>query len=711
MVFQLPALPDSITLVGAINLSDVAVHPGLGGTPILDHTGFALGLEDDPTVSGKAAADGGFALSGISLRQQLVLRCSDQRYPGLVLEWAAFHSQALWGRIAPQVTIESTARSFLFRAIRDRYGAMIEPQKIPSRYLSEIMAEMFAVLEQYPEKLSATTTLEQVDEVKTAVASAANTYFPVSQPVYLREWTVLVYQAADNSLENAILTDLNEMKAVAIPDQMAVLVQLDTADAGVRRMMVTEDRITELGNVGAANSADPAYIADFVGWGRRVFPARRLALIIASHGMGWRRDSSFRGMVTDDSANAVMGVVQLQGALQASRMLFDGTTRPLDLLGFDACLMGLLEIAYQMRECASYLVFSQGNEPAAGWPYDKVLSLVAEEPGEMDAGDFGRGICDVYREQYLGALAGRYSGTMSLINLGSLESFFPVFQAWAAQIFSARETVLPLLAGIRDAQIEAAENFSGPERFRVQAFDYPDYRDLYELALAVRQSIPEVFLETDALLKEFPSLVEYAVTFGTRYSRAHGLSLALPSALEIADYQSFPGLRAYGNLDLALHSRWAETILAMNQSGIARVDGRNLLVHLNWSGSPTVELFIGEPENTSANGEEETLWYSSSGGVQTGNGMFLTESVLFNDHERQWRANSRILPGKYWVFVRIPAETGAVGVGNLVLTVSWTDGSKTLKKTALNPGVTWQALVIEAAAGAVTATEVPVATE
>ena len=46
----------------------------------------------------------------------------------------------------------------------------------------------------------------------------------------------------------------------------------------------------------------------------------------------------------------------------------------LDLLGFDACLMGMHEVAYATRGLANYLVGSEEVEPGAGYPYDAVLS-------------------------------------------------------------------------------------------------------------------------------------------------------------------------------------------------------------------------------------------------------------------------------------------------------------------------------------------------
>ena len=46
----------------------------------------------------------------------------------------------------------------------------------------------------------------------------------------------------------------------------------------------------------------------------------------------------------------------------------------LNLIGFDACLMAMVENAYPLRNLADYMVGSEETEPGDGWPYDLVLA-------------------------------------------------------------------------------------------------------------------------------------------------------------------------------------------------------------------------------------------------------------------------------------------------------------------------------------------------
>ena len=51
--------------------------------------------------------------------------------------------------------------------------------------------------------------------------------------------------------------------------------------------------------------------------------------------------------------------------------------RKLDVLAMDACLMTMIEVAWQVRGHASVLVGSEEEEPGDGWPYNTVLGDLA----------------------------------------------------------------------------------------------------------------------------------------------------------------------------------------------------------------------------------------------------------------------------------------------------------------------------------------------
>jgi hypothetical protein len=51
------------------------------------------------------------------------------------------------------------------------------------------------------------------------------------------------------------------------------------------------------------------------------------------------------------------------------------------LIGMDACLMSMVEVAYQLRANANYMVGSQEVEPLSGWPYTAILGSLTSDSG------------------------------------------------------------------------------------------------------------------------------------------------------------------------------------------------------------------------------------------------------------------------------------------------------------------------------------------
>ena len=51
----------------------------------------------------------------------------------------------------------------------------------------------------------------------------------------------------------------------------------------------------------------------------------------------------------------------------------------LDILGFDSCVMGMLEVGYQFYDVAKTMISSEGSVPSAGWTYAKILGCLGRE--------------------------------------------------------------------------------------------------------------------------------------------------------------------------------------------------------------------------------------------------------------------------------------------------------------------------------------------
>ena len=239
----------------------------------------------------------------------------------------------------------------------------------------------------------ATSSIEQGD-VKAGPPLTATSAKPA-------KWTFMVYIAADDStLEEAAIGDFLEMASVGSNDNLNIVVQLDRIPGDdkaygdwtdCRRFLVTEGLTpadgNEIMNIGEVNMGDPATLVGFVEWAASNYPAEKYALIISSHGKGW---SGCCWDETSDDDN--MDLAEMRSALSGISAFIG---RPLDVIGFDACLMGTTEVAYEVHDYTSVMVASEQPEPLSGWPYDAIFTQLTATP-DINAAELATTIVDSY---------------------------------------------------------------------------------------------------------------------------------------------------------------------------------------------------------------------------------------------------------------------------------------------------------------------------
>lgn len=215
---------------------------------------------------------------------------------------------------------------------------------------------------------------------------------PVSLDAAIRtvaEWAVLVYMCADNDLERYGIDDINEMeRAVSqTSDAVKVLVQLDRSGKydssnagmlGARRLEIaadkSSDRIIRSASVQVLGAdfdmGDWQNLKSFISWGQQAYPAKHYMVVIWNHGSGW---DPF-----DDMPQLPVGAIAYDyGSWNWIRdgelpQALDVPSR-VDVLAMDACLMGMLEIAYELRQHTDYMVVSVEPEPVEGYNYSTAL--------------------------------------------------------------------------------------------------------------------------------------------------------------------------------------------------------------------------------------------------------------------------------------------------------------------------------------------------
>jgi hypothetical protein len=185
---------------------------------------------------------------------------------------------------------------------------------------------------------------------------------------------MLTYIDGDNNLSDFGLEDIEEMCAVGASAAAHVGVEIDTygEHTGSIRYEITppdatgEAHRTVIERLPEQDTGDPKVLRNFLQWGLGRYPARNRLLVAWNHGSSFR--SPGRDIAFDDFGSSLdMPDVEL-----ALRNAGIGPGRPygrLSIMGFDACLMNMLEVTHHFRGQVDYIVGSQQVEPGDGWPY------------------------------------------------------------------------------------------------------------------------------------------------------------------------------------------------------------------------------------------------------------------------------------------------------------------------------------------------------
>jgi len=208
----------------------------------------------------------------------------------------------------------------------------------------------------------------------------------IDGPIDGAEWTIMVYLDGDNNLQQDALKDLAEMEVVGSVGGVNVIVMMDTYDAiegthwyfieaGSDHVNVEEGinacECEAIAGVcpGELNMGDPATLTYFLETAVAYAPADHYMLDLWDHGGGWW------GVCYDDNSFLPSGskdrltMNEVATAVEAADV-------HLDIIGYDACFMGMVEIAYENRNIADYMVASITTVPGFGWDYTGLLNSI-----------------------------------------------------------------------------------------------------------------------------------------------------------------------------------------------------------------------------------------------------------------------------------------------------------------------------------------------
>jgi len=351
-------------------------------------------------------------------------------------------------------------------------------------------------------------------------------------------WTVMVFLNGDNDLYNYAWRDFDSLEIVGSTPQVKVVIQFDPFWGEAARYLVEKDTIPNyigspvLEYLGEVDMGDGSELANFVHFCAENYPANKYALIIWDHGTGFKsKDISF-----DISPEDSITIPELEKALSLSTMYLG---KKIDFLGMDACLMAMVEIAYEVKNHARVLVTSQELVPGEGWDYETILGNLVTHP-TMDERDLARIVVDSYIDYYP-----RGSFTQSAIDLGEISSLSGALDGLAQDILNDSLTPPWVYLSLGDAAVYFGD------------VDYVDLDSLVSLlSQDSRVKSKEVKESARAVQEALNKCIIHKRASGEMAGNAQGLSIYFPY---------FPYNYKYDDLAFSRDTHWDEMIKYLSQ--------------------------------------------------------------------------------------------------------------------------------------------------
>lgn len=321
------------------------------------------------------------------------------------------------------------------------------------------------------------------------------------------DWTFFVYMAADNNLAEYAVSDVKEMLKVESSDMVNIVVLCDL-DKNYDTYFVKIEKqhldFVPLSNINPSwgNELDMSSPETLIASSQYVidrYPALNYCLVLWDHGGGWKGESTNINKDLLQDKGQMMRMDELGEALWA---VSDYKGGKIDIVAFDACLMGMVEVAYEIREYADIMVSSPELVDVRGFPYDTILSDLTANSKIDPAALSGIMVNKYAQDMYYG---GNWKWALSAIDLNGLTDLSSDISRLASSINSNWPVI-----------------FSARER--CEFYSYPWFStqiDLYDFC--ARLNMPEAYQVINTLNQ---IVIEEA--HGEGLPNAHGLAIYFP---------------------------------------------------------------------------------------------------------------------------------------------------------------------------------------
>ena len=350
-------------------------------------------------------------------------------------------------------------------------------------------------------------------------------------------WTYAIYMDGDNNLEPYWAgTSLPLLEAVPVSSSVNIVAFVDLGStSGMSVQKISGTTVTTVLTAAEMNMGDPATLTWCINQAAALFPSTYLVMSMWDHGYAWNY------VCKDDTSSDSLSMQELQAGIA-------NAGKRLDILAFDCCNMGNIEVAYQvsLTNLVSYMVASEETVPGNGFPYDKMLNKLVANPAMLPR-DFSMAMVDGWGEYYA---TQTWATTVNLaaIDVVQLKATISTFTTWSADMKS-------LLPGYKTPYATALKN-----AYYMWGTHY--FTDLYDYGLHLKttKGVNDAKLKADTTTMQ-NAVLGYCIKVwdGKRMTDCKGISLYWGTGNEWSSHAT-----AYMQLAFAVDTGWGAFLTAYN---------------------------------------------------------------------------------------------------------------------------------------------------
>jgi hypothetical protein len=411
-----------------------------------------------------------------------------------------------------------------------------------------------------------TITSAESDAVATEIKATSVATRNVSSK---KHTTFIVFMAADNDLHHYAWHNIEQMKKIGSNEHINIVAQINSPGASIptRRFYIQQNSMQLVSPVAGTtaskyNSGSAQTLVDCVQWAASNYPAEHYVLILWDHATGILEPGRYRATNSSDQflknqENNRHGIdrnteIVQQTAHQNKRAVcFDDTfksyitnqeigfalkeihhnvlKKPLDIIGFDACLMGMVEVASIVKSNATFMVASQDIEYGNGCNYTKMLRPFLTAP--LEPKELAEHMVRAYDEEYRPIASDFTQSAFQLSVTTTLEENINTVAQLLSVLFieTKSKNIRNLVKLCKSAQY-------------CTCFDEPSYIDLCHFYKNLIKYIPYVQLNNQdqgkLLLERLNAVLQQGVEIinqlviqnaaGSGLKNAHGVSIYFP---------------------------------------------------------------------------------------------------------------------------------------------------------------------------------------